>query len=37
MFEFANQSGTQITIETESNFVNALLRPEVVIKGKTTT
>jgi hypothetical protein len=32
MFEFADPKGTKIEIESESNFVNALLRPELVIK-----
>jgi hypothetical protein len=31
LFEFADPKGTKIEIETESNFVNALLRPELVI------
>jgi hypothetical protein len=33
MFEQANANGTAITIETESNFVNAVLRPEIIIRG----
>ncbi len=36
LFETADQKGTKIELESESNFVNALLRPELVI-GCTNT
>lgn len=32
MFETVAQDGTEITIDTESNFVNAALRPELIIE-----
>jgi hypothetical protein len=32
MFESADNKGTKIEIETESNFVNALLRPQLVVE-----
>lgn len=32
MFESADTKGTKIEIETESNFVNALLRPQMVVE-----
>ncbi len=32
MFERAAPNGTEITIETESNFVNAVMRPELIIE-----
>lgn len=32
MFETPSQDGTEIRIDSESNFINALLRPELVIK-----
>jgi hypothetical protein len=32
MFEYADPKGEKIEIETESNFVNALMRPELVIE-----
>ena len=32
MFESADAKGTKIEIETESNFVNALLRPQMVVE-----
>ena len=32
MFEYPEPRGTKIELETESNFVNALLRPELVIE-----
>lgn len=32
MFEYADLKGEKIEIETESNFVNALMRPELVIE-----
>ena len=31
-FQQANQNATQITIETESNHISALLRPQAVIR-----
>lgn len=31
-FETANAKGTEIEIETESNFINALLRPQAVVR-----
>jgi hypothetical protein len=36
MFEQMNPNGTAYTIETESNFVNALLKPLLVVKATTT-
>jgi len=36
MFEQASPNGTAYTIETESNFVNASLKPELVIRGFTS-
>lgn len=36
MFETPDQKGTKIEIETESNFVNALFRPELVIACTTS-
>ncbi len=36
LFEFADPKGTKIEIESESNFVNALLRPELVIELTTS-
>ena len=32
MFEYKDPKGTKIELETESNFVNALLRPAMVVK-----
>jgi len=32
VFETADNKGTKIEIESESNFVNALLRPAMVVK-----
>lgn len=32
LFEFADPKGTKIELESESNFVNCLLRPELVIE-----
>lgn len=37
MFEQASPNGTQWTIETESNFVNALLKPLLVVKATSST
>lgn len=37
MFEEANSNGTAINLETESNFVNALLKPQVVIRLTSST
>lgn len=36
MFENMNPNGTAYTIETESNFVNALLKPLMVVKANTS-
>lgn len=36
MFESADAKGTKIEIETESNFVNALLRPQMVVEFTTS-
>ena len=36
MFESADVKGTKIEIETESNFVNALLRPKMVVEFTTS-
>ena len=33
MFEFPSERGDKIEIETESNFVNAILRPNSVVRG----
>lgn len=37
MFESAAPNGTAYTIETESNFVNALLKPLLVVKATSST
>lgn len=36
VFESANPNGTEITIESEANFLNTLLRPELVIELTTS-
>lgn len=36
-FETADQAGTKITIETESNHISALLRPQGVVRIHTST
>lgn len=36
MFEYAGERGDKIEIETETNFVNAVLRPQVVVKGSSS-
>ncbi len=36
-FESADQAGTKITIETESNHISALLRPQAVVRIHTST
>lgn len=36
VFESADQKGTKIELETESNFVNALLRPALVVEFTTS-
>jgi hypothetical protein len=33
LFEYDNGKGTEITLETESNFLNAVRRPQAVVKG----
>jgi hypothetical protein len=35
MFEYQSQRGDKIEIETESNFVNACMRPAVIVRGYT--
>lgn len=37
MFENAAPNGTAIEIETESNFVNACMRPALIVKATSTT
>ena len=37
MFEFANAQGTSIDLETESNFLNFMQKPAVVIQATTST
>jgi hypothetical protein len=37
VFETADQKGTKIEIESESNFVNALLRPAMVVEYTSST
>lgn len=37
MFEYAAPNGTKVEIETESNFVNAIMRPAVVVKCTSST
>ena len=37
MFESADSKGTQIDIDSESNFVNALLRPQLVVELSSST
>lgn len=37
MFETMAPNGTQYTIETESNFVNALLKPLMIVKATSST
>lgn len=36
LFEMADPSGTEITLQSESNFVNALMRPDAVFKCYTS-
>lgn len=36
MFEFPSERGDKIEIETEANFVNAIMRPQVVVKGTSS-
>lgn len=36
MFESADNKGTKIEIESESNFVNALLRPQLIVEFHTS-
>jgi len=36
VFEYADPKGTKIELETESNFVNALLRPALVVEFTTS-
>ena len=33
MFEYADGKGTEIILETESNFLNMVRRPQAVVKG----
>jgi hypothetical protein len=37
MFEFANAQGTSIDLETESNFLNFMQKPAVIIQATTST
>jgi hypothetical protein len=36
LFEHMNQSGTAIQLESESNFVNALLKPQLIVEFTTS-
>ena len=36
LFEYDNGSDTEITLETESNFLNAVMRPQAVVRGFTS-
>ena len=36
MFEFMNQTGTEILLQSETNFINMIRRPQVVVRGHTS-
>lgn len=36
VFEFVNQSQTEITLQSETNFLNMIRRPQVVVRGYTS-
>jgi hypothetical protein len=36
MFEFMNQTNTEIQIQSETNFLNMIRRPQVIIRGHTS-
>jgi len=36
MFEFMNQTNTEIQLQSETNFINMIRRPQVVVRGHTS-
>ncbi len=36
MFEFMNQTNTEIQLQSETNFINMIRRPQVVVRGFTS-
>lgn len=36
MFEFMNQTNTEILIQSETNFINMIRRPQIVVRGFTS-